>query len=58
VIRKLIRVECSAEPLFREQWADQGIAFVPAKTFRGQRNVAIWVSQFVVSCVFAMTTEF
>jgi len=32
--------------LFRPQWTEQGIAVVVAKRFKGQRNVAIWVSEF------------
>jgi uncharacterized protein YkwD len=34
------------ENLFRPQWTEQGIAVVVADRFKGQRNVAIWVSEF------------
>jgi len=34
------------ENLFRSEWTEQGIAVVVAKRFRGQKNVAIWVSEF------------
>ncbi len=34
------------ENLFRPQWTEQGIAVVVADQFKGQRNVAIWVSEF------------
>jgi uncharacterized protein YkwD len=34
------------ENLFRPQWTEQGVAVVVAPTFRGQKNVAIWVSEF------------
>jgi uncharacterized protein YkwD len=34
------------ENLFRPQWTEQGIAVVIARRFKGQSNVAIWVSQF------------
>jgi uncharacterized protein YkwD len=34
------------ENLFRSEWTEQGIAVVIAKHFRGQKNVAIWVSEF------------
>ena len=34
------------ENLFRPEWTEQGIAVVHAKRFKGQRNVAIWVSEF------------
>jgi uncharacterized protein YkwD len=34
------------ENLFRPEWTEQGVAVVVAKRFRGQRNVAIWVSEF------------
>jgi uncharacterized protein YkwD len=32
--------------LFRPGWTEQGIAVVVAKRFKGERNVAIWVSEF------------
>lgn len=34
------------ENLFRPQWTEQGVAVVVARTFKGQRNVAIWGSEF------------
>jgi uncharacterized protein YkwD len=34
------------ENLFRPEWTEQGIAVIVAKRFKGQRNVAIWVSEF------------
>lgn len=34
------------ENLFRPQWTEQGIAVVVAKRFKGQRDVAVWVSEF------------
>jgi len=34
------------ENLFRPQWTEQGVAVVVAPTFKGQKNVAIWVSEF------------
>jgi uncharacterized protein YkwD len=34
------------ENLFRPQWTEQGIAVVVADRFKGQRKVAIWVSEF------------
>jgi uncharacterized protein YkwD len=34
------------ENLFRTEWTEQGIAEVIAKRFRGQSDVAIWVSEF------------
>jgi len=34
------------ENLFRPQWTEQGVAVVVAPTFRGEKNVAIWVSEF------------
>jgi uncharacterized protein YkwD len=34
------------ENLFRAEWTEQGIAVVVAKHFKGQDNVAIWVSEF------------
>lgn len=34
------------ENLFRAQWTEQGVAVVVAPTFKGQKNVAIWVSEF------------
>ena len=34
------------ENLFRPEWTEQGIAVVVAQRFKGQRNVAIWVSEF------------
>jgi uncharacterized protein YkwD len=34
------------ENLFQPQWTEQGVAVVIAQTFKGQRNVAIWVSEF------------
>jgi uncharacterized protein YkwD len=34
------------ENLFRPQWTEQGIAVVIARRFKGQNNVAIWLSQF------------
>ncbi len=32
--------------LFRPGWTEQGIAVVVAKRFKGESNVAIWVSEF------------
>jgi len=34
------------ENLFRTEWTEQGISVVVAKHFKGQSNVAIWVSEF------------
>jgi uncharacterized protein YkwD len=34
------------ENLFRTKWTEQGISVVIAKHFKGQDNVAIWVSEF------------
>jgi uncharacterized protein YkwD len=34
------------ENLFRAEWTEQGISVVVAKHFKGQDNVAIWVSEF------------
>lgn len=34
------------ENLFRPEWTEQGIAVVVAEHFKGQDNVAIWVSEF------------
>jgi uncharacterized protein YkwD len=34
------------ENLFRTEWTEQGISVVIAKRFKGQNNVAIWVSEF------------
>jgi uncharacterized protein YkwD len=34
------------ENLFRDGWTEQGVAVVVAKRFKGQRDVAIWVSEF------------
>jgi uncharacterized protein YkwD len=34
------------ENLFRQEWTEQGIAVVVARGFKGQSNVAIWVSEF------------
>jgi uncharacterized protein YkwD len=34
------------ENLFRIEWTEQGISIVIAKHFKGQNNVAIWVSEF------------
>jgi uncharacterized protein YkwD len=34
------------ENLFRAEWTEQGISVVMAKHFKGQDNVAIWVSEF------------
>lgn len=34
------------ENLFGSGWTEQGIAVVVAKRFKGQRDVAIWVSEF------------
>jgi uncharacterized protein YkwD len=34
------------ENLFRPGWTEQGIAVVVAKRFKGESNVAIWVSEF------------
>jgi uncharacterized protein YkwD len=34
------------ENLFRTEWTEQGISLVMAKHFKGQNNVAIWVSEF------------
>jgi uncharacterized protein YkwD len=34
------------ENLFRPEWTEQGISVVVAKHFKGQNNVAIWVSEF------------
>jgi len=34
------------ENLFRPQWTEQGVAVVVAPRFRGEKNVAIWVSEF------------
>jgi uncharacterized protein YkwD len=34
------------ENLFRAEWSEQGISVVIAKHFKGQNNVAIWVSEF------------
>jgi uncharacterized protein YkwD len=34
------------ENLFRPEWTEQGISVVIAKHFKGQNNVAIWVSEF------------
>jgi uncharacterized protein YkwD len=34
------------ENLFRPEWTQQGISVVIAKHFKGQNNVAIWVSEF------------
>ncbi len=34
------------ENLFRTRWTEQGISVVIAKHFKGQDNVAIWVSEF------------
>jgi uncharacterized protein YkwD len=34
------------ENLFRPGWTEQGIAVVVAKRFKGESDVAIWVSEF------------
>jgi uncharacterized protein YkwD len=34
------------ENLFRAEWTEEGIAEVVAKRFRGEKDVAIWVSEF------------
>jgi uncharacterized protein YkwD len=34
------------ENLFRPEWTEQGISVVVAEQFKGQDNVAIWVSEF------------
>ena len=34
------------ENLFRLQWTEQGVAVVVAPNFKGDKNVAIWVSEF------------
>jgi uncharacterized protein YkwD len=34
------------ENLFRAEWTEQGVSVVIAKHFKGQNNVAIWVSEF------------
>jgi uncharacterized protein YkwD len=34
------------ENLFRAEWTEQGVAVVTAKYFKGQEDVAIWVSEF------------
>jgi uncharacterized protein YkwD len=32
--------------LFRSEWTEQGVALLPARSFGGQPDVAIWVSHF------------
>jgi uncharacterized protein YkwD len=34
------------ENLFRREWTEQGVALVVARTFKGHRNVFVWVSEF------------
>lgn len=34
------------ENLLRAGWSEQGIALLPVESFNGQREVALWVSQF------------